>query len=148
MYQTHTACKQNKFTASFTPKSSCHINQEVLLIACRQLHPCVVVLHRSLCSVVQLDGLSLMQRQNAFRLQLRCMKHSTVMMLQEGMFGLREWEEDEGFIPPTQDANDPSYDPSGSVKKARQPSARVHLSALNYCTLVHNSTCSAFLTCR
>ncbi|DBA68284.1 hypothetical protein WJX79_001596 [Trebouxia sp. C0005] len=43
---------------------------------------------------------------------------------QEGMFGLREWEEDEGFIPPTQDANDPSYDPSGSVKKARQPSAR------------------------
>ena len=43
------------------------------------------------------------------------------------MFGLREWEE-EGFMPQAQDADDPSYDPA-AVKKARQPSARVHLPA-------------------
>ena len=40
------------------------------------------------------------------------------------MFGLREWEE-EGFIPQAQDADDPSYDPVQTVRKARQPSARV-----------------------
>ncbi|KAL3146410.1 hypothetical protein ABBQ32_003092 [Trebouxia sp. C0010 RCD-2024] len=43
---------------------------------------------------------------------------------QEGMFGLREWEE-EGFVPQAQDVDDPSYDPVPTVKKARQPSARV-----------------------
>lgn len=69
------------------------------------------------------------------------------MMLQEGMFGLREWE-DEGFMPPTQDADDPSYDPSGSVRKARQPSARVYLSAIDCCLLFHNSTFSTLLPCR
>ena len=40
------------------------------------------------------------------------------------MFGLREWEE-EGFVPQAQDADDPSYDPVQTVRKARQPSARV-----------------------
>lgn len=43
--------------------------------------------------------------------------------VQEGMFGLREWE-DEGFTPQAQDVDDPSYDPT-VIKKARQPSARV-----------------------
>ena len=44
--------------------------------------------------------------------------------MQEGMFGLREWE-DEGFTPQAQDADDPSYDPVQTVRTARQPSARV-----------------------
>lgn len=93
-----------------------------------------------------MDYLSCTDR-HAFHLQLRCMNHTKAMMLQEGMFGLREWE-DEGFMPPTQDADDPSYDPSGSVRKARQPSARVHLPALDCCPLFHNSTSSTFLTCK
>ncbi len=49
--------------------------------------------------------------------------------VQEGMFGLREWE-DEGFMPQAQEADDPTYDPT-SIKKPRQPSARV-------CTCLHN----------
>lgn len=75
------------------------------------------------------------------------MNHTKAMMSQEGMFGLREWEE-EGFMPPTQDIDDPSYDPSGSVRKARQPSARVYLLPLNCCSRFHNSAFSAYLTCR
>jgi len=123
------------------------MSQHMSAVACPRSQTCVVTIHKSPCSIIQLNGLSLMHSQHAFHLQLRCKNHTKAMMLQEGMFGLREWE-DEGFMPPTQDADDPSYDPSGSVRKARQPSARVYLSALDCCLLFHSSAFSTFLPCR
>lgn len=53
---------------------------------------------------------------------------------QEGMFGLREWEE-EGFTPQAQDAEDPSYDPV-AVRKSRQPAARVLPTLPPMCQLI------------
>ena len=66
-------------------------------------------------------------------------------VLQEGMFGLREWEE-EGFVPQAQDVDDPSYDPVQTVKKARQPSARVNTLAINILACC-NSSCSWLVVC-
>lgn len=46
-----------------------------------------------------------------------------MQLLQEGMFGLREWE-DEGFLLQIQEAEDHNYDPA-PVRRTRQTPARV-----------------------
>ena len=58
------------------------------------------------------------------------MTDNSVRSRQEGMFGLREWEE-EGFMPQPQDMDDPNYG-QAPVRKARQPSARVCLQVIQF----------------
>ena len=147
VYQKHTACKQNEYSSLAHPRAHVTAINTCLLLCAHSRRP--GWFHYTKADVQSsrsMDCFSCTGR-HAFHLQLRCKNHTQAMILQEGMFGLREWE-DEGFMPPTQDADDSTYDPSVSVRKARQPSARVYLLALDCCLLFHNSTFSTFLPCR